>query len=381
MITSEITKNQGLRVSIPNIKILNNFASLRAELAQTGGGWHAGGVNDVFASLEWFELLVSYGLAAPDQSPAACQLIVAHDSARQCMVCLPLMGTRHISSLSNYYSSLYGGLSWSAQSAAAALNLPSSQDGLALSRGLRQLMPTCLMVNLSPLDIESAFFNQMRAALAQAGYWVDSYFCFGNWYLDVAGRTFADYYPTLPSALRHSIERGQRRLARQGPWRIQIQQHADDSLGAATRAFVQVYAQSWKSPEPNAQFIPELIKLATTQGWLRLGILTLGEQPVAAQLWLVKGGKAHIFKLAYAGGFERFSAGSVLTQAMMHHVLDVDRVQEVDYLSGDDAYKRDWMSHRRERHGLVAFAPNTLHGVWLAAKHFAGKWLRARRKA
>lgn len=381
MITSEITKYQRLRVSIPNIKILTNFASLRAELAQCGSGWHASGVNDVFASLEWFELLVSYGIAAPNQNPAACQLIVAHDSTRQSLVCLPLMGSGHISSLSNYYSSLYSGLSWTAQGADAALTLPSLPDCQALSLGLRQLMPTCPVVNLNPLDAESAFFKHMRMALAQAGYWVDSYFCFGNWTLDVAGRTFANYYPTLPSALRHSIERGQRRLARQGPWRIQIQQHADDTLGAATRAFVQVYAQSWKSPEPNPQFIPELIKLAATQGWLRLGILTLGEQPVAAQLWLVKGRKAHIFKLAYVDGFERFSAGSVLTQAMMRHVLDVDCVQEVDYLTGDDAYKRDWMSHRRERHGLVAFAPHTVQGVWLAAKHFAGKWLKARRKA
>jgi len=216
-------------------------------------------------------------------------------------------------------------------------------------------------------------------ALSQAGYWVGSFFCFGNWYLDVAGRAFADYYPTLPSALRHNIERGQRRLAQHGAWHIQIQQNADNALDAATRAFVQVYAQSWKDPEPNAQFIPALIQLAATLGWLRLGILTLGEQPVAAQLWLVKGEKAHIFKLAYASGFERFSVGSVLTQAMMRHVLDVDGVREVDYLSGDEAYKRDWMSHRRERHGLVAFAPNTVQGVWLAAKHFAGQWLKNRR--
>jgi hypothetical protein len=361
--------------------MLNSFARLRTELARFGIDWHASGTNDVFASLEWFELLVSHGLEATDQSPATCQLIVVHDSARQSVTCLPLTGSHRISGLSNYYSSLYNGLSWSAQSAAAAQSLPSLQDCLALSQGLRQWVPTCPVVHLSPLDIESAFFKHMRLALAQAGYWVDSYFCFGNWTLDVAGRTFADYYPTLPSALRHSIERGQRRLTRQGPWRIQIQQHADDTLGAAAHAFVQVYAQSWKSPEPNAQFIPELIKLAASQGWLRLGILTLGEQPVAAQLWLVKGGKAHIFKLAYVGGFERFSVGSVLTQAMMRHVLDVDCVQEVDYLTGDDAYKRDWMSHRRERLGLVAFAPRTVQGVWLAAKHFAGKWLKARRKA
>jgi CelD/BcsL family acetyltransferase involved in cellulose biosynthesis len=38
----------------------------------------------------------------------------------------------------------------------------------------------------------------------------------------------------------------------------------------------------------------------------------------------------------------------------MRHVLDVDRAAVVDYLTGDDAYKRDWMSHRRERVGVSA---------------------------
>jgi len=367
-------------VSARNIKQLHNFTALRAELAQCTSPLQAGGADDVFASLEWFELLALHGLDAPGQRPTALRLILSHDDERHQLVCLPLMGSPNISSLSNYYSSLYSGLCWSAQGSAGASVLPSWQDCLALSQSLRQQMPKCPLINLNPLDGESAFFSNMQAALTQAGFWVDSYFCFGNWYLPVDGRSFASYYPSLPSALRHSIERGQRRLQRQGAWHIRIHQTPDASLQQATAAFVQVYAQSWKKPEPHPQFIPELIQLAAAQGWLRLGVLTLGEQPVAAQLWLVKGAKAHIFKLAYVNGFERFSVGSVLTQAMMRQVLDVDQVHEVDYLTGDDAYKRDWMSQRRERRGLLAFAPDTVLGLWLAARHFTGKWLKTRLK-
>ena len=362
-------------MSARNILRLHDFTALRAELAQCAEPLYASGVHDVFASLEWFELLLLHGLGGPSQPV---QLMLLHDDARQNWVCLPLLGSPASISLSNYYSSLFSGLCWSTQGVASASMLPEPQDCLALCQCLRQQTPPCQVLNLSPLDSESPFFTHMRAALSQAGFWVDSYFCFGNWYLRVDSRSFANYYPTLPSALRHSIARGQRRLQRHGPWHIRIQQAPDASLPKATAAFVQVYAQSWKSPEPQAQFIPELIHLAATQGWLRLGLLYLDERPVAAQLWLVKGAKAHIFKLAYVGGFERFSAGSVLTQAMMRHVLDVDQVQEVDYLTGDDAYKRDWMSHRRERRGLVAFAPDTVQGVWRAARHFVGKWLKAR---
>lgn len=76
-------------------------------------------------------------------------------------------------------------------------------------------------------------------------------------------------------------------------------------------------------------------------------------------------------------GQEKLSAGSVLSAELMRHVMDVDRVREVDFLSGDDAYKADWMAHRRERIGLVAFDQRHWRG-WLAAlRHRAGRWRRA----
>ena len=99
---------------------------------------------------------------------------------------------------------------------------------------------------------------------------------------------------------------------------------------------------------------------------------------MAAQVWLVHGGKANIYKLAYAKGWEKFSAGTVLTHALMEYVMEVDRVQEVDYLSGDDAYKADWMALRRERVGLVAFDRSRLCGLLAAGRHFAGAWMRSR---
>jgi CelD/BcsL family acetyltransferase involved in cellulose biosynthesis len=65
---------------------------------------------------------------------------------------------------------------------------------------------------------------------------------------------------------------------------------------------------------------------------------------------------------------------------MMQQAIDVDRVREVDYLTGDDAYKRDWMSHSRERHGIVAYNLRSARGLALAAANIGGgrlrKWLR-----
>jgi CelD/BcsL family acetyltransferase involved in cellulose biosynthesis len=103
-----------------------------------------------------------------------------------------------------------------------------------------------------------------------------------------------------------------------------------------------------------------------------LGVVRVGVTPVAAQIWFMREGKALIFKLAYDEEFKRLSAGSVLTVELMRHVVDVDGADEVDYLTGDDAYKADWMTHRRERVGLVAFGVARPVGFAAAVKHKLG---------
>ena len=68
-------------------------------------------------------------------------------------------------------------------------------------------------------------------------------------------------------------------------------------------------------------------------------------------------------------------AGSV-----MKHVIDIDRVHTIDYLIGDDPYKKEWMSQRRERHGIIAFNPRRPRGLLAGIRHFAGKELKRRFK-
>lgn len=321
--------------------------------------------TDLFQSEAWFAHLLAHGF---EQSPQHLPLPLAPS------VCLQLMQQapgEALSSLTNYYSCLYGPQGeWRGVSAA---------QWTAAAQAMKKL-PGGAVVRLQPLDAASAWLPALEAGLRSAGYWTDRFFSFGNWYQPVPSGGFDAYWPERPSALRNSVDRGRRRLVKAGNWRIDIHSQASDALEGAIAAYEAVYAKSWKRPEPCLEFMPGLIRLAAREGWLRLGVLWLNDEPLAAQLWLVCEGKANIYKLAYTKGFEKLSAGSVLTTALMQHTMDVDGVSEVDYLSGDDAYKADWMSSRRERVGLVAFDKSSVRSLASAARHFAAAWWRKRRR-
>jgi hypothetical protein len=84
-------------------------------------------------------------------------------------------------------------------------------------------------------------------------------------------------------------------------------------------------------------------------------------------------GKASIFKLAYDKAWRDYSPGSILTRYLMQQVIDSDKVHEIDFLTGNDAYKQEWMSERRKRWALYCI--NKPEPV--SRMHRLSKWFHA----
>jgi len=229
--------------------------------------------------------------------------------------------------------------------------------------------PNTDAINLSPMPVDDVLYEATYLALKNAGWWPFRYFCFGNWYLKVEGRSYNDYYSTLPSAVRHTIERKCKRFFEQNNGVIEIIDSAN-KIDHAVAAYEKIYASSWKLKEPFPEFIPGLIRMYAEKGELRLGIAYVDHDPAAAQIWIVRNGKAAIYKLAYDEKYSNLSVGTILTGHLMKNVIDIDQVSEVDYLIGDDSYKKDWMSHRRECWGILAYNSRTLRGMAGICKEF-----------
>lgn len=310
--------------------------------------------------LHWFRHLAATAMPLATET---FYYLVQDAAGGQPVAVLPMRrehGAKRLAALANYYSTLYA---------------PLARDGsvvpalTALFETLRQ-DAACPSITLSPMASDQPMFAATLQALRQAGWLAFEYFCFGNWFLPVNGRSYDQYFQQRPAQLRNTLARKSRQFLGPAGGRLEIVT-GGDALEPAIEAYLRVYHASWKQPEPFPDFIPGLIRLYAGKGQLRLGIAYAGAQPAAAQIWLVSHGRAAIYKLAYDAQYAPLSVGSLLTQHLMRHVIDVDRVREVDYLIGDEPYKRDWMSERRERWGIVAYNPRTLRGLAGAANELS----------
>lgn len=263
-------------------------------------------------------------------------------------------GIRRIEALANYYTSLYSPI---LSPEASTLDLASLLKTASRDHGGAHEM------RFMPMDPASPAYTATLAALRSCGWIPFRYFCFGNWHNPIMSNWKA-YLDQRSGQLRNTIKRKGRKFAAEGGTIDIVTDPAQ--VDTAIDAFTQVYSRSWKKPEPYPEFVPGLIRWLSERRWFRLGIARLHDKPIAAQLWIVSHRKARIFKLAYDEAYAHVGAGTLLTAKLMEYAIEQDKVEDVDYLIGDDPYKREWMSNRRERWGIVAYDPKTVIGLALA---------------
>ena len=107
-----------------------------------------------------------------------------------------------------------------------------------------------------------------------------------------------------------------------------------------------------------------------------MGLARIAGAPVAAQFWTVEDGTAFIHKLAHVEDSLKASPGTLLSAALFRHVIEVDQVERVDFGTGNDAYKRDWMNRHDPLWRIEAFNPSRIAAWGPASKAFARSLLR-----
>ena len=301
--------------------------------------------ESLFNSRNWLENLTFNALAEDQALMLAC--VIEND---QMLAIVPMIqhAQGSVSSLSNHFTSQYS----------LIMAKVGHQDAVlkCLVDGFSRL--PYQPVRFDPYDSSDDYLCRLFQMMVNSGFNGHSYFRFHNWSHEVNGQSFEEYMAERPANLRNTITRKQRKLEREH--NVDIRLYQDSNIDQAINDYQFVYQRSWKANEFYFDFTPNLVRQFSQCGWCRLAVLYIDEQPAAAQIWFVAHGKANIFRLVYDENWKQYSPGSVLTKYLMRHVIDNDKVLMIDFLTGNERYKQDWMSVKKERLG-IRFIKRTKH--------------------
>ena len=293
---------------------------------------------------EWWELIVRHGGAR-----ALFMLASQGDQA----TLLPLaVADGKITGLANWYTFRWRPL-------ASSSDLLSSACNTLQQKGWR--------VTLQQVPDEDGTASALARALRSAGWRVSLEPHDVNHVLAVGGRSYAEYLASRPGQLRTTLKRKASRVS------CEVLDHFDEPVW---RYYGAIYAASWKPEEGAPAMLEAFARAEGAAGRLRLGIARVDGEAVAAQMWTVEHGTAWIHKLAHRADARGHSPGTVLSAALFERVIDGDRVDMIDFGTGDDGYKRDWMEEVRQRWRIDALNPRSPRAWPALARKLAARLKR-----
>ncbi len=294
--------------------------------------------SSLFDRLDWLDAL--HRIALREKQPL---LLNASDNEHDLWLPLIQSGHGQYAALANWYNFTWRPIFGGNYDEVTRLSL--------LRQIAEQVRQHGRTLNLSPVPDEDGSARLLATAFEQAGWVVRMEQCDENHYLPVRGRSFDEYWQTRPGQLRNTLKR----KAKKNIVAIRIE---TEYSAESWKDYERVYARSWKPHEGSPEFLRQLAEQESAVGCLRLGLAYIDGQPVAAQFWTVENGRALIHKLAHDERHISASSGTLLSAAMFQHVIDIDHVDEVDFGTGSDGYKREWMEEMRPRYHLQLLWPN-----------------------
>lgn len=228
--------------------------------------------------------------------------------------------------------------------------VPQGTDGDNLLRALAtDLRKQAHRVTLWPVPDEDGSATRLEQAFATAGWTVRRQQCDYNHVLHINGRSFAEYWAGRSGRMRTTLKRKAKKVD------VTLFTSFDP---AVWQDYETVYSRSWKPEEGDPALLRRFAQEEGAAGRLRMALAHAGGEPLAAQFWTVEAGTAYIHKLAHTEAAKPLSAGTSLSAALFEHVIDTDRVSLIDFGTGNDPYKADWMEEVRPRFLLDFLDPH-----------------------
>ena len=321
------------------------FRNLDEAAASARGELDRATQHSLFNRINWFQR--TYVYTAPPGQPL---IVRARAEGSDCWLFLVECGG-HAKALASWYTLAFQPVFTGDPSEATKFSL--------LVASARRLGKRLSSITLAPMPESDAAL--ICRAFDRARWIAQSRETTVNWTVATTNISFDHYWAQRPGELRSTVKRKTSKFDVE----TKIFNNFDGNAWASYEA---IYAASWKPEEGSNDFLRDMALTEGAAGTLRMGLATIGGEAVAAQLWTVENSHAIIHKLAHLETAKEQSPGSILTAALFDHVMTHDRVSLVDFGTGDDRYKSDWMDNRKPLYTVNLFNPRRPSGLWSAAK-------------
>lgn len=333
--------------------------------------------NNFYSSCDWFKTLYEATTEAgtqllifgvEEQNKALGIMFMTQTRKRQ-----GLFMIKKLSSLTNIYSVTYAPL----------LNCEEKTELEILQKIIKKIRVHTQKWNIITfrnIDKSSSLFNKLCELLNNSNYSVHTFFCHKNWYEYTKNTDFDTYLSKRKSKMKSNHRRRLKKISNDlGKPEFQLYSKFDN-IEYAIKEFNNIYALSWKGQEKHPEFIEKIIRMAAAKNILRLGLYSANGRTLAAKITFATKTCGHMYKTAYDPKYRKYGAGTAINMFMIEHLLNVDKVELLDFGIGNETYKSDFMETSKERWGITAYNKNTipgyLYGLYYEARQFAKKCYR-----
>ncbi|MEO6576574.1 MAG: GNAT family N-acetyltransferase [Polyangiaceae bacterium] len=197
-----------------------------------------------------------------------------------------------------------------------------------------------------------------------------------------------DYFDSLSGNLRSQVKRSEAKLLREGP--VTLEEYLGGAeLDERLEEFFRIEASGWKGREGTAiasepatrDFYCRLAHTAAKRGELRLHMLRVSGQCIAADYCIANGRTVYMLKVGYDETWSQCSPGQVIRMRVLKHLFG-GSAEIYDLMSGGGehrGYKSRWSNCARTYATVRLFKPRSVLGQLAAQAHEVQSWLRNRK--
>jgi hypothetical protein len=219
---------------------------------------------------------------------------------------------------------------------------------------LKSQCTTWDILDTGPLPFEHASYKCLSHAIDNYPLHSLRKLCFYSRYLDNIDYSSATYLQKRSKKLLSNLKTRENQLAKLGKTKVTIEHHITN-LTDILQIYQDVRRRSWKIELSYVDFFHDFIRLAAHKGWLRFSILTLNDLAIACQIRFICNRTAYLWSTVYDKDYSKYSPGTLLLKKTLEHFIDNDNICEIDYLYGDEDYKRQWAPLQRSRDRILLY--------------------------